>query len=392
MWGGLAFSAIGDQAYNVAFAWIATEAFGAAAGYLVALGPLVLLATLVFGGRVADGVPPGRAMIAADLVRAAALLGVVAVWSRQGAPPAAGLVLAVAALGAGQAVFRPALQAVLPALVPDRALLPAANALLDGTERLARLLGPALAGLLSALLPLRHLLTLDAVTFLLSAAALWLIQRRHPIPVLHGLPPGGMLASMAQGMRALRRHGLLGYVLATSGLLNGAWYATFFLVLPLLLQRSGMALSSYGLVISAYGLTNLAANLVIGSRPMPARPGRQMFCGNLCMAAGMASLAAAAVTGLAPGELLPAAMASSGLAAIGGPMQDIPVAVLRQTDLARADVPAATRAMMASSQGGQLAGVLLTPPLMGMLPLAAVIALCAGLFLGIALLGLRRYG
>ena len=376
----------------MAFAWIATEAFGAAAGYLVALGPLVLLATLVFGGRVADGVPPGRAMIAADLVRAAALLGVVAVWSRQGAPPAAGLVLAVAALGAGQAVFRPALQAVLPALVPDRALLPAANALLDGTERLARLLGPALAGLLSALLPLRHLLTFDAVTFLLSAATLWLIQRRHPIPVLHGLPPGGMLTSMAQGVRALRVHGLLGYVLATSGLLNGAWYATFFLVLPLLLQRSGLALSSYGLVISAYGLTNLMANLVIGSRPMPARPGRQMFWGNLCLGLGMASLAVIAATGLAPGVLLPAAMASSGLAAIGGPMQDIPVAVLRQTDLARADVPAATRAMMASSQGGQLAGVLLTPPLMGVLPLAGVIALCAGLFLGIGLLGLRRYG
>ena len=376
----------------MAFAWIATEAFGAAAGYLVALGPLVLLATLVFGGRVADGVPPGRAMIAADLVRAAALLGVVAAWSRQGSPPAAGLVLAVAALGAGQAVFRPALQAVLPALVPDRALLPAANALLDGTERLARLLGPALAGLLSALLPLRHLLTLDAVTFLLSAATLWLIQRRHPIPVLHGLPPGGMLTSMAQGVRALRVHGLLGYVLATSGLLNGAWYATFFLVLPLLLQRSSLALSSYGLVISAYGLTNLAANLVIGSRPMPARPGRQMFWGNLCLGLGMASLAAIAATGLAPGVLLLAAMASSGLAAIGGPMQDIPMAVLRQTDLARADVPAATRAMMASSQGGQLVGVLLTPPLMGALPLAGVIALCAGLFIGIGLLGLRRYG
>ena len=376
----------------MAFAWIATEAFGAAAGYLVALGPLVLLATLVFGGRVADGVPPGRAMIAADLVRAAVLLGVVAVWSRQGSPPAAGLVLAVAALGAGQAVFGPALQAVLPALVPDRALLPAANALLDGTERLARLLGPALAGLLSALLPLRHLLTLDAVTFLLSAAALWLIQRRQPIPVLHGLPPGGMLASMAQGVRALRRHGLLGYVLATSGLLNGAWYATFFLVLPLLLQRSGLALSSYGLVISAYGLTNLAANLVIGSRPMSARPSRHVFCGSLCVALGMASLVAIAATGLAPGMLLPAAMVSSGLAAIGGPMKDIPVAVLRQTDLARADVPAATRAMMASSQSGQLAGVLLTPPLLGVLPLAGVIALCAGLTLGVGLVGLRRYG
>ena len=331
-------------------------------------------------------------MIGADLVRAAALLGVVAAWSIQGSPPAAGLVLTVAALGAGQAVFRPALQAVLPALVPDRTLLPAANALLDGTERLARLLGPALAGLLSALLPLKHLLTLDAVTFLLSAAALWLIQRQQTIPALHGLPPGGMLASMAQGVRALQRHGLLGYVLATSGMLNGAWYATFFLILPLLLQHSGLALSWYGLVISAYGLTNLAANVVVGSRPMPVQPGRLIFGGNLCLASGMALLAVTAAAGLPPALLLPAAMAASGLAAIGGPMQDIPVAVLRQTELARADVPAATRAMMVSSQGGQLAGVLVTPLLLGALPMAGVIALCAGLIAGVALMGLRQHG
>lgn len=40
LWGGLAFSAVGDRAYDVAFAWIAAEVFGANAGFLVALGPL----------------------------------------------------------------------------------------------------------------------------------------------------------------------------------------------------------------------------------------------------------------------------------------------------------------------------------------------------------------
>ena len=119
LWGGLAFSAVGDQAYNVAFAWIAAEAFGANAGFLVALGPLVLLLTLMLGGRMADGLPPTRAMVGADLVRAGALMGVVLAWSAMGAPPAAALVLAVAALGAGMAVFRPALQGVLPALLRE---------------------------------------------------------------------------------------------------------------------------------------------------------------------------------------------------------------------------------------------------------------------------------
>ncbi|MGI4951094.1 MAG: MFS transporter, partial [Janthinobacterium lividum] len=369
---------------------IATEAFGAGAGFLVALGPLAGLVTLAFGGRVADALAPGRAMVWADLARAAALLVVVAAWTAAGRPPASALMLAVVVLAAGTAVFRPALQAVLPPLLPDRGLLPAANALLDGTERIARLLGPALAGLLSAALPLQHLLTLDAATFLASAAAVWAIGRRHDIPAVGRTLPGGGLAGFLHGFRAARRHPVLGYVVVTSGVLNGAWYAAYFLLLPLATQAAGLPLSAYGLVISAYGCTNLAGNLVVGSRPMPANPARQIFSGNLCLGLGILGVSVAAA--LPAGWLLPVAMAASGLAAVGGPMQDIPVAVLRQTALPRGDVPAATRAMMASSQSGVLAALVLAPVLLAVLPLAGVIGLCGLVILVVGAEGLRRLG
>ena len=390
LWGGLALSAIGDQAYNVAFAWIATEAFGTRAGLLAAVGPLAQLAMLVLGGGVADALPPGRAMVWADGVRALALLLVVAAWQATGQAPAAALVVAVAVLGAGMAVFRPALQAVLPSLVPDRRLLPAANALLDVTERLARLVGPALAGVLSAVLPLQHLLTLDAVTFVASAAALWAIGRQNPVPPVRAVRAAGTLASILHGVRAARAHPVLGLVLLTTGVLNGAWYAAFFLLLPLATQAAGLPLAAYGLVISAYGCTNLLANLVVGSRPAPGRPGRLIFAGNVCLGLGILGIAAAAA--LPEGWLLPVAIASAGLAAVGGPMQDITVAVLRQTELARADVPAATRAMMAGSQLGLLAALLLAPALLAVLPLPVVIAACGAAILGCGVVGLRRFG
>ncbi len=390
LWGGLALSAVGDQAYNVAFAWIATEAFGAGAGFLVALGPMAGLLTLAFGGRIADGLPPGRAMVWADLARAAALLMVVAAWTAVGRPPASALMVAVVVLAAGMAVFRPALQAVLPPLLPDRGLLPAANALLDGTERIARLLGPALAGLLSAALPLQHLLTLDAVTFLASAAAVWAIGRRHDIPAVGRTLPGGGLAGFMHGFRAARRHPVLGYVVVTSGMLNGAWYAAYFLLLPLATQAAGLPLSAYGLVISSYGCTNLVGNLVVGSRPMPVNPARQIFLGNLCLGLGILGVGVAAA--LPAGWLLPVAMAASGLAAVGGPMQDIPIAVLRQTAVPRGDVPATMRAMMASSQSGVLAALVLAPLLVAVLPLAGVIGLCGLVILVIGAEGLRRLG
>ena len=389
LWGGLALSAIGDQAYNVAFAWIAAEAFGRDAGFLVAVGPLAQLGMLVLGGGAADGLPPGHAMVWADLARAAALLGVVAAWSMTGHPPPAALVVAVAVLGIGMAVFRPALQAVLPALLPEHGLLPAANALLDATERLARLAGPALAGALSAVVPLRHLLTVDAVTFLASAAAVWAVGRRRPVPPVRAGRVGGALTGIVQGVRAVRGHPVLGYVLHTTGVLNGAWYATYFLLLPLAVQAAGLSLASYGLVISAYGCTNLVANLVVGSRPVPERPGRMVFAGNVCLGLGILGVGVAAAL---PGAwLLPVAMASSGLAAVGGPMQDITVAVLRQTALPRADVPAGTRAMMAGSQAGLLAALVLAPGLLAVLPLAGVIGLCGAAILGIGVVGLLRF-
>ena len=247
LWGGLALSAIGDQAYNVAFAWIATEAFGTRAGFLAAVGPLAQLAMLALGGGVADALPPGQAMVWADGVRALALLLVVAAWQVSGQAPAAALVVAVGVLGAGMAVFRPALQAVVPSLVPDRGLLPAANALLDVTERLARLVGPALAGVLSAVLPLQHLLTLDAFTFVASGTALWAIGRRNPVLPVRAVRAAGVLAAILHGVRAARAY----MVGSQTGLLAALVLAPALLaVLPLpgVIAVCGVAILGCGVV------------------------------------------------------------------------------------------------------------------------------------------------
>ena len=111
-----------------------------------------------------------RSLIGADLVRAAVLLAVVALWLASGGPGAAPLIAAVIVLAAGQAVFQPAVQTVLPALVEPR-LLPATNGLMDTTDRSARLLGPGLIALLAGVLPVMHFLTIDALSFLVSASA-----------------------------------------------------------------------------------------------------------------------------------------------------------------------------------------------------------------------------
>lgn len=392
LWGGLAFSAVGDQLYVVALSWIAVGVFGPAAGFLSALGAGCLLVTALFVGRWADGWNQRRAMVGADLVRAAVLLAVVAGWVAMDAPSGAGLVAAVVALGAGQAVFRPALQSVMPALVP-MGMLPAANALFDTTERIARLLGPGLVGVLAPVLPTRHFLTADAVTFVVSAAAVALVGRVRPL--LH-LRRRGAPAGIGRGFRVLAGHPVLRVVLLTNGMVNGAWFAALFLGLPLALDRYGITgpggtgLGAYGLVISAYGSTNLLATLVVGSRAMPARPGRQMFAGNVVMGAGMVLLALVPVIGLPHDWLLPGLCATAAMAAPGGPMGDVPAAVLRQTELPRADVPAAMRAYLVVNNGGTLVGMGLAPVLFSVAGMPAGMAACGGLVVVCGAWGLAR--
>jgi hypothetical protein len=169
----------------------------------------------------------------------------------------------------------------------------------------------------------------------------------------------------------------------------------FFLELPLLLEQQhvrgpgGTGLGAYGLLISLYGCTNLLSNIVCGSRDLPARPQFQMFIGS--MLSGIAILGFALIGGLPPSWQLTAYGTASALCGIGGPMKDIPVAVLRQTRLQPREIPAATRAMLAAASLGTLIAMLLLPVLLRYLSLAAMVACSGAVMAAIGLVGLLRH-
>jgi hypothetical protein len=313
------------------------------------------------------------------------------VWLAHGTPPAWTLVAAVLALAAGQAFFRPALQATIPAVVADPARLPAANALLDSTDRIARLLGPGIVSLLSGLLPLVHFITVNAGTFLASASALVLIGRLRPLPRLDPPERRTALASALHGFAAVRRLPLLFYVLCTNGIVLGAWYAGMFLGVPLLLRGAGADVGAFGLVIASYGSTNLLATLIIGSFRVPRRPAGIVFGGLALVGAGMALLGVAGLAGLPRGWLLPALCAAAAFGAVGGPMEDVAVAVLRQTRLPRTELAPVARAFLANGSLGTVAAFLAAPKLFDALGAAPTIVVCGGTLLAVAAVGFARH-
>jgi DHA3 family macrolide efflux protein-like MFS transporter len=354
LWSGLSLSALGDQLYAVALVWVAVGVFGPAAGYLTALQAGCGLLAALFTGRWADRWDRRRAMAGADLARASILLVLVGAWLLRGAPPAAGLAAAIIVLATGEAVFRPALAALLPTLQPDRSILPAANALFDTTDRTARLVGPGLVGVLGGVIPVVHFFTLDAASFLASAAAVLSIRpRATPVRPARG--------ALLGGFAVVRQHRVLGTALWLSAPGNGLWFSGLYLALPLLIEQHGITgpggsgLAAFGLCVSAYGCTNLATTLVVGARPLPARVAPMIFSGKVLVGLGITGLALGSAAGL-PGLMLAAAVA-----AIGGPLGDIPLAVLRQTELPQGEIAAATRTFMTMSYLGTLTAMLLAP-------------------------------
>ncbi len=376
LWGGLSLSAVGDQLYAVALVWVAVGVFGPAAGYLSAAQAACGLLAALLVGRWADRWDQRRAMAGADAARAAILAGLVAWWLLRGAPPATGLVVAIVVLAIGDAVFRPAMTAVLPALL-DRERLPAANALFDTTNRSARLIGPGLIGALAGSLPVVHFFTVDALSFLLSGAIVLRISA-PAVRLAHWSGGSSVLAGIGLGFRALHRHRLLFSALCVSGVVNGLWLSGLYLALPLAIERAGITgpggtgLGAYGLIVSAYGATNLLATLVVGSRPLPALPARMMFSGSVIVGVSIALLGGAIAAGL-PLWLL---MACSAAGAVGGPLGDIPVAVLRQTQLAPETVPAAMRAAMTVSYGSALLAMLAAPTAARLAGASTLLTLC----------------
>src|SRR4051794_12583065 len=143
LWAGQALSDAGSELYRLGAIWLAVGLAGADAAWLPIAQSAAMLAFALGAGAVIDGLPARKVMIWADLTRAAVSAAVVVAAFTIGL--SLPLLIAAGVLLAGiQAIFDPALQAVVPRLMPDPHRLRALNGLFDVTGRLAVIAGSAL--------------------------------------------------------------------------------------------------------------------------------------------------------------------------------------------------------------------------------------------------------
>lgn len=390
LWTSQVLSAVGDYFYTIAVMWIAVKTSGSDAGFVAAAESVAMLVFGLLGGVYADRWNRRITMITVDSVRAVAVMalpilalaGLLQFWH---------LVVVAVIIGSLSALFDPALQASLPALTSDVRTLQATNGLMDITRRLARTLGPGMAGLLLTFLPLAHLFTLDALSFIISALAILALGSRfawRPIngenePQRKGLK--GILLDAAGGVRLVSAHRPLVWSLVSVGLSNFIWSIAFVVGVPLLVARGGLGGSPgvYGLVIAAYGVGNVLSNLVIGSLNITRRV-LTIFLGKGILGLGFLLLGFS--------SSVPMALFASALAAIGGPMGDIMIMTMLQTDLPANQIGKAYSLRMIIENVGAALGLLVAVPFLDLVNVSQGMALSALLLLVVSGIGLVRFG
>ena len=149
-------------------------------GYLVAAGWLPYLLFSMFFGAWSDRLPRRPIMIATDIGRALALV-TIPIAAFAGVLRIEHVLVVAFVAGAFTVLFQSAYRPFIPTLVARDELVDA-NSKLAVTESAARVAGPSLGGLLISLLTAPIAILVDALSFLVSAAAVIAVRADDPAP------------------------------------------------------------------------------------------------------------------------------------------------------------------------------------------------------------------
>lgn len=265
---------------------VAVLALGATAaqtGYLQTAQTLPFLLLSLPAGVLADRMSRRALMTAAECVRAASLLGLLALlWmGRLGL----GWLAALGFLGAvGTVAYNVAAPALVPRLVPASDLA-SANRWLELARSSAFSAGPAAGGALVGWMGAPVAYVIATTLSLLAAALLAGLPADAPKPVTRRR----LLAELREGAAFVGTHPLLRPVLATAVFFNTAWFVLQAVYVVYAIERLGLTAAGVGITLGVYGGGMLAGAL---AAPWLAR---RLSFGAMIASGPLSALAASAI-------------------------------------------------------------------------------------------------
>lgn len=260
LWWGQTTSQIGEGLNRVALLWFVYELTGSAMK-MTMVGLLQTIPPLLFGpliGVYLDRLPKKAVMVWVDVLRALLTVLIPALYAIQ-LLSIEGLYGLIFLTSVVSTIFGPALVSAVPLLVRSSELM-SANALIQGTNNIGMLLGPAISGVMIALINAENVLFVNSATFLISA--LCLLPIRFTVPHLRAAGnSSSMWEELKVGFRFVFGQQSMVFTLVIISSLYNLGVSAFVFILPVyakeFLQVGPVQL---GWLWSALGVGMLAAS------------------------------------------------------------------------------------------------------------------------------------
>ena len=262
-------SLLGSSMAPIAISFAILDRHGTASevGVVLAAQSIPLVALLLAGGGAADRWGRRRAMVVADVSRAGAQ-GALAAWIIVGNPPLVVFVAAVAVVGAGHALFGPASTGLVPQLVTDPEQLQQANSLRGLATSLASVAGPAVAGVIVAVINPGWAVASGAAAYLLSAV---LLVQLHVPDTQAASARQSFVGQLRDGWTEFRSRTWLWIIVVQYAFFHLLIFAPFMVLGVVVAKESLGGAAAWGAILAA-----LSAGSVLGSLLMvrfrPRRP------------------------------------------------------------------------------------------------------------------------
>ncbi|WP_437923256.1 MFS transporter [Sorangium sp. So ce291] len=298
-WAGEAISVLGDQFYLLALPWLTLELTGSpsALGNVLMAAAIPRAALMPVGGVVVDRWSPQAVLLLSNAARAVIVAVLTAlvitdltqVWH---------LFALGAAFGAADALAFPAYASITPRLVAEDRL-PAANAAVQGTAAFAGIIGPAVAGVVVAVVGIAGAFAIDALSFVVCVATLCrmsqlLMSHSASQPAPGAAQPSEPPMATRDVARAALADPVLRTVLVIIAAINLGVLGPIAVGLPALVRGElGAGSTMLGVVMGTFAAGALAGMLTAALSPRPSRPGPVTRWATGGLAAGMALLGVA---------------------------------------------------------------------------------------------------
>lgn len=281
LWLGQGTSLIGDQFSMIALPWLVLLMTGdpVALGIVLALIGVPRAVFMLIGGALTDRFSQRSIMLVSDVLRLA-LTAILALVIFSGQIQLWMLYLFALAFGTVSGFFLPASNSMVPRIVNKEELM-MGNSIIQGTSQLSVFIGPLLAGGLIAFFTTSNFsgivspsmmgigiaFAIDALTFLVSVATLWMMKVKTP--QVAGV--GNIITSIKEGIAYVVKDRTTFLMFAIMALLNFLFSGPALVGLPVIANgRMPEGAAAYGMLIAAFAIGNLLG--IVGSSAIKIKP------------------------------------------------------------------------------------------------------------------------